>query len=149
MSYPGRFPGNRIGAASGRCPSPSAWRPPRRQPWEADRMRARGIGPAVHGGSLNRLPATLSVAALLALMACTPTAARPAPPAPPAVEAAAATAPAAAAPTAVPLESVLTLSSETSVNHSVYWFGAEAGLYRRQGLDVELRNLPPDAPAIV
>jgi ABC-type nitrate/sulfonate/bicarbonate transport system substrate-binding protein len=97
--------------------------------------------------------------AALALAACAPVAARPAAPAAaPAAPAAEATstaaAPAAAeapraAPTEAARESVLALSSETSVNHSVYWFGAEAGLYGRQGLDVELRNLPPDAPAII
>src|SRR6266702_6152234 len=94
--------------------------------------------------------AVLSLAVLL-VGACGPPPARPAAPiaaptAPPAIPAAVSPAQAPAPPAP---ETVRSLSSETSVNHSVYYFGAESGIYRQHGLDVQLSNLPPDAAAII
>lgn len=47
------------------------------------------------------------------------------------------------------LEKITVLSSETSINHSVFYFGAEKDFYKRQGLDVTLDRLPADAAAIL
>jgi ABC-type nitrate/sulfonate/bicarbonate transport system substrate-binding protein len=94
----------------------------------------------------------LGLIVLLLPGACGPPPARSAAPvaAPtePRASAAASGSPVVALPPPAP-ETVRSLSSETSVNHSVYYFGAESGIYRQHGLDVQLSNLPPDAAAII
>jgi ABC-type nitrate/sulfonate/bicarbonate transport system substrate-binding protein len=99
----------------------------------------------------------LLVALALALACAAPSAAparQPAPAAPPtAAEPTSGTsaAPARAVGEPVPAvpDKIRILSSETSVNHSVFYFAPEKGLYERYGLEADLRNLPPDAPTIL